>query len=142
MRKNPRRNLPITANPTMLPFAVAGVIEGHVLKQLDIGRETDTGIGALDQVVTEQSLGREAISHAFAESMDVVNRLAVKYGFAEQILLSVGYRLAVRICAGSIGKYLREAGGSCARQGNADAGLNDGIASFADPRNRIEDHSI
>ena len=100
----------------MLTLAVARVVERQVLEQFDVGRQTHAGVRALNQVVTEQGLRRKAIRQNAAERVHVVDRLAVKDGFSEQILLGVGNGLAVRIGARGVGEDAREPRGRCARQ--------------------------
>ena len=100
LREDPRRDLPVAANPAMLALAVAGVVERQVLEQLDVAGQADADVRAFDQVVAEQRFRRESGCPAMvAERPHVVDRLAVKDRFAEQILLRVGDGLAVGIGA-------------------------------------------
>ena len=94
--QNPGGDLPVAANPAVLALAVAGVVERHVFKQLDIGGQTHTDVRAFDQVVAQQGFGGKSMPKALIERRDIVDGFAVKNGFAEQVLLRVGYGLAYR----------------------------------------------
>ena len=100
----------------MLALAVAGVVERHVLEQLDVAGQADAHVGAFDQVVAEKSFGREAVADAIAERAHVVDGFAVEDGFTEEVLLGVGDGLAIGIGAGGIGEDAREVGGGGAGQ--------------------------
>ena len=63
----------------------------------------------------------------------IVDRFAVENRFEKQILLRVGYGLRVRIGAGVVGENAREPGGRGARQGDADARLDDRVTPLAGP---------
>ncbi len=109
----------------MLTLTETRVIARQVLKQLDVAGEADAGVRAFDQIVTEQGLGRKTGFENRGESLNVVNRFAMKDGFAEQVLLRVGNRPAVGIGSRGVRKHPRESGGGRARQRDAHAWLND-----------------
>src|SRR5262249_20481516 len=90
----------------------------------------------------QQTLHVEPSAERFGEFRDVVNSLAVKYSLAEQILVNVGDGPAVRIDAGAIGEDPRKTGGSGAGQCDADARLDNRVATPAIASFRIELHAV
>ncbi len=115
----------------MLAPDEARIVERYVFQQLDIRSHGDPGIRALNQIVTEQGFGRKAIRKHGPERLSIVDRLAMKDAFAEQVLLHVGYGAAIRIGAGGIGHDLREPRGRGAGQRYAHTRLDDGVTALA-----------
>ena len=62
LSEHPGSDLPIAANPTVQPLAVARVIQRQVFKQFDSRRQPHPGVSAFDQIVTQQTLVREAVA--------------------------------------------------------------------------------
>ncbi len=141
-RQDPRRDLPVAANPAMLALAVTHVVERQVLEQLNIAGQRHARVRPFDQIVAEQRFRGKAVAERGAERLHVVNRLAVKDRFAEQILLRVGNGLAVGIGSGGVGENAREARRRGAGQSDADARLNDGEAALARARHGIDLHAV
>ena len=65
-RQDPRRDLPIAANPAMLALAVADVVERKVLEQLDIAGQRHAHVRPFNQVVTEQRFRGKAIARPWS----------------------------------------------------------------------------
>ena len=83
--EDPRRYLPVAANPTMLTLAIGGVVERQVFEQFDFRGQPDARMSPFNQVMTKQRLQRKTIRENAAECPEFVNRLAMKDGFAKQI---------------------------------------------------------
>ena len=77
---------------------------GYSSKQLDVGHCPDAGEATFDQVVTEDVIRGESVGHGGGKRIDVVDSLAGEIGFAEQILIDVGYCRAIRIEPAAIGE--------------------------------------
>src|SRR5207302_11503445 len=97
---------------------------------------------SLDQVVAKQSFGRKTLSQNRMKCPDVIDRLAVKNRFSEEILLSVADGLAVWIGALGIGKYPGESGGVGVGQSDVDARLYDREAARTDACRRVDHHAV
>src|SRR5262245_51708954 len=115
----------------MLPLAVARVVIWELFEELYISRQTNADVNSLNEVVTQQSLFGKTPGQDFVEGLDVVNALAVIDRFAEDILVKIGNRLAIRIHAARIGeqpcKTRRRSGG----QSDTDARLDNRVTANA-----------
>src|SRR5206468_3566702 len=89
-RQDPRRNLPIAADPAVLPLAVAGVVIRKLLEEFHVGRQSHANMGSFDEIVTEQPLLRETPGQYFGEGLDVVDGFPVIDCGAEYVLIDVG----------------------------------------------------
>ena len=67
----------------MLALGEARIVEWHVLEQFDIGSQANACVRALDQIVAQQRLGGETVSHGIIEGGEIVDRFAVENRFAE-----------------------------------------------------------
>jgi hypothetical protein len=74
-----------------------------VIDDLDVGDEGRTGIEALEEVVRQQGILRHAPVERRRERVDVVEPLAGKDAFVEEILVDVRDRRRVRVHAGMAG---------------------------------------
>ncbi len=81
----------------MLPFAVARVVVGKVLEEFHVRGQSDPHVGAFNEVMTEQPLLREPPTEYLVKGTDIVNGLSMVDGVAEQVLIDVGNRLAIRV---------------------------------------------
>ena len=59
-REDPRCNLPVSANPSMLPFAVARVVVRELLEEFHVRGQGDANVCSFDEIVAEQPLLRES----------------------------------------------------------------------------------
>ncbi len=102
--QDPRRNLPVSAYPAVLPFAVARVVVGKLFEQFHIRGETDADMHSFDQVVTQQTLFGETPRENFVEGPDVVDSFSVINPFPKDVLIKIRDCLTVGIAPTSIGK--------------------------------------
>ena len=108
--------------------AVALVSLGKFIVKLDIARQAYPDMGTFDQIVTQHPLFRKTTGQYATEGAHVIDPLAMVRPFAAQILIHIGDRLGVRVDADSIAEEPAEYRYARARQGRADARLNDGVA--------------
>ena len=103
-RLQPVNDLPVAANPAVLPIPPRDVTARKDVEQLDVCRQTDAHIAAFQQIVAQQvrrwkSSGQEAM-----KGPQFVDAFAVITAFADQILVNVGDGMGVRIDPARIGK--------------------------------------
>ena len=125
----PIDDLPVAANPAMLPVPPADVTARKNIQQLDIGRQPHPHMAAFQQIVTEQvRLGKSSRQEA-VKGLQFVDAFAVIAAFADQILVNIGDSVRVGIDSARIGEDAREPCRPGARQRGADAGLNDRVTA-------------
>jgi len=111
-----------------------------ILEQHDIGCEPGAATEAFQKIVTEDAIFRDLRVDRGAESVDVVDALAGKDAFSEQILLHVGHSMRVKVERNVAGIDSGEgAGGTCGGI-CLDAGLDDAV-TLVDPSGFRVDHS-
>jgi hypothetical protein len=135
-REHPRCDLPVPANPAVLPLAEAGIIQRQVFEQLNPAGQPYARVRSFDQVVAQQKLAGKAVAENGLERVQVVNRLAVEHPFAKEILLGIGNGVAIWIGPAGIGKNPGKAGGRSAWERDTDTRLNDGESSPPMSRDR------
>src|SRR6185437_2008297 len=88
-RKQPLHNLPVSAQPAMFAAVVGTVMRGIILNHFDIACKASARVGALNQVMAEQGIAREAAVKNFVDSLNFINSLAGKNPLAIEILVNV-----------------------------------------------------
>ena len=101
--EEPLRNLPVATDPAVLPASVGGVVRRVVVDDFDVGDEAGASVGALDQIVRQESVSREAAIQHFVQDADFIDAFAGEDAFAEEILVDVGDGTRVDIEAGFAG---------------------------------------
>ena len=81
--KHPLHHLPVAAHPAMFAAGVGAVVRGVVVDDLDIGGEAGAGVGAFDEVVTEQGVAGEAAIEHGVQCGDFVDAFAGEDALAE-----------------------------------------------------------
>src|SRR5664280_451627 len=100
LAKNPRKQLPVAARPTVLARCGNIVTRRKVLKDLDIGDQSRAGKYALQQVVAENAAFRDTAGESGLEGIHIVNTLATVGALLEQVLINVGHGGGIWVDAG------------------------------------------
>ena len=137
-REQPEQDLPVAADPAVLPARVREHARRILVDQLDVRDERDARVQSLEQVVRQQRVLRHGVLERGHERVDVVEALAGEDAFAEQILVGVGHGGRVGIDAGVPGVEPREQRAGRAREGDADARLQDAVALGDAADRRVE----
>ena len=95
--QQPSQDLPVTAYPAMFPPILRAVVGWIVIHHLDICQQTDAGIGALDQVVAQQRILREAAIQHFMKDLDLIQTFSGEDAFAVQVLIDVGDGASINV---------------------------------------------
>src|ERR1051325_3145322 len=97
---------------------------------------------AFNQVVAQQRFGWKTSPYGTVECRHIIDRLAVEYGFTEQVLLRIRYGASVRIGARSVCENSRKTGSRRAGKSDAHTRLYDRETPLAHFGNRIENRSV
>ena len=124
----PAHDLPVAPDPAVLPRGERQVVRGIVIDEMDVGAQARSRVHALEQVVAEQRVGRNAPVERGAEGVDVVDALANVAAFVEEVLIDVGDRGGIRIEADVAGEDLRERRAVGALDAHLDPRLQHAIA--------------
>ena len=130
--QQPRRNLPVPANPAVPPVHVRAIARGIVLVQLHVGEQPRTRVAPFQQVVAEDAVLGEAPVERLLEGIDFVDALADERTFLEPVLVDVGDRVRIRVDTGVAPVQPRIPRPVGAGQAHGHAGLQDAVA-LADP---------
>ena len=95
--EDPGQQLPVAAHPAMLARRRDVVARGKFLDHLDVGDQTGARENALQQIVAEHRVLRNAALERGLEDVDIVDALAGIGAFFEQILIDVGNREGIGI---------------------------------------------
>ena len=125
----PGQQLPVSADPAMAAADVGGIGGGIFLVHLNIGQQARARVTALDQVMAEDGVVREARGHRALEGIHLVDALADERSLAEYILVYVGNRARVGVDAGIAAEQSRIVRARRAGQADADARLQDAVAN-------------
>src|SRR6266487_2214762 len=90
LAEQPLRNLPVATDPTVFPASVGGVVRRVVVDDLDIGYEASASVGALDEIVRQESVSWKAAIQHFMQDADFIDTLAGEDALPEEILVDVG----------------------------------------------------
>ena len=137
-RQNPIRDLPITANPAMLPAGVAQVTLRELVIELNIAGQAHPDVSAFNQVMAQQPLFRKPPGQHSTEGAHIIDPLAMVGAFTGEILIDVGNGLGVWINSDRVCEESAERRAARARQGRAHARLDDGVRAGQDPACGIE----
>ena len=136
-REEPQENLPVAPNPAMLPPRVGQDVRRIVVDDLDVRDESRAGVEALEQVVREERVLRDAALERRDERVHVVQPLPGEDALSEEVLVCVGYgpRIGIhpgvaRVDAGE--QRVRGAGLS-----DRDARLEDAVSLGDPPQPRV-----
>ncbi len=88
-RQQPADDLPVAADPALMPAHVARVTCGVVLVQQHVAQQARARITTLEQVVAEDPVVGKALLAGALERIDVVDALADERAFPEQVLVDV-----------------------------------------------------
>src|SRR5262249_53733293 len=135
-------DLPIATNPAMLATAVRAEVRGVVVDHFHIGEQAGAGVGALDEIVAENGVGRKAAVQNLAEDVDLVDAFAGETAFTEEVLIDVGDRLRVAVETGLSGIDVRKARAIGGLHTDADARLQDAVAFFDSVGYRVDASAI
>ena len=130
--EQPAHDLPVAAHPAMLAPVVGAVVRRIVVDDLDVAHQPGARVSALDQVVAEQRIAREAMLQHPAQGFDFVNALAGEDAFALQVLVNVGGGARVDVEAGLAGVDVGQPRLRRALHADADARLQNAVAGDDD----------
>ena len=126
--ENPRKQLPISARPPMLPGGRGFVMRREVIEKLGVCRQSGPRENALEKIVAKQGVVSYLAHESFFERVDVVDSFAGVRTLAEQILVNVGSGGCVRVNAARPGKhFLEKRTFSLRRQGGSNARLDNSV---------------
>ena len=100
----PIDDLPVAADPAMLPVPPRDVTAWENIQQLDIRRQTDAHMAAFEKIVTEQMRLGKSFRKQTVKSPQFVDAFAVITAFANQVLVNIGDGVGVGIDPARIGK--------------------------------------
>jgi hypothetical protein len=87
----------------VLPGGGDLVVDRELLEQLHVGDEPGAGEDALDEIMAQERIFRDAAGQRRGERIDVVDTLAGVRALAEEILVDVGDRRGIGIEPGRTG---------------------------------------
>jgi hypothetical protein len=82
-RQDPRKELPVSSNPTVKTLRVRHVTSWEIIVEFDIGGETYSGKRTLEEIVTEKGVLRNLSFHYGLKRLDVINPLTDIRAFGE-----------------------------------------------------------
>ena len=127
-RQQPRRNLPIPANPAV-PAAHVRAVAGRIfLVQLHVAQQPGPRVTPFQQVVAEYPVLGKASLERPLEGIDVVDPLADERALAEHVLVNIGDDARIRVDAGLAPAQPRIPRPVRARQAHRHARLQDAVA--------------
>ena len=142
LAEEPSCDLPVAAHPAVFAAGMGGVVRRVVVDDFDVGDEAGASVGALDEVVREESVAREAAVEYLVKDGDFVDAFAGEDAFAEEVLIDVGDGAGVDVEAGFAGVEGRKAGARCGGDADADAWLEDAVSLGDDARAGVDDRLI
>ena len=97
--EQPRQQLPVSAHPAVLPRRSNAVAFGIFLDDLDIRDQGRTGEDAFKEIMAQHRVFRNLARQRGFKAVDVIDALAGKGAFAEQVLIHIRYGKHVRVNA-------------------------------------------
>ncbi len=138
----PPGDLPVSADPAVLPARVDVVGRGMVFEDLDVGCESRAGETALEQVVREDRVFRDSPGERGLERVHVVNCFSGEAALAEEVLVDVGDGGRVGVDPRVAGGDLGERRAIRAFRSDGDARLDDRAARDDAPGLRIRPRKV
>ena len=126
--QEPRDDLPVAADPAVAAAHVGVVARRRILEQLHVADQSRACVAALQQVVAEDAVFRQAPAQHPLEGVDVVDALADERTLVEQVLIDVGDCARVGVDARVAAEQPRVACACGAGQADADTGLQNAVA--------------
>ena len=127
--QNPGQQLPVAAHPAVLARHLDIVARGKFLHQLDVGGQCGAREHAFEQIVAQDGVFGNLLQQCAFKGIDVVDALADKRTFLEQVLIDVGNRKGIRVQPiGARKSPLEQRTLRSDRQGRRHARLEDAIA--------------
>ena len=96
---DPIRDLPIAANPAMLPFDKAQIILRELIIQLDIAGQAHADVSAFNQIMAEEPRFGEPAGKHPVEGAYIIDAFAMVGTLAGQILIDIGNCIGIGIDA-------------------------------------------
>src|SRR5579863_4797879 len=124
----PFHNLPIAPQPAMLPAAISAVVRRVVLNYGDVGCQSDSCVGAFNQIVAQQRIPRKSSIEDAEHRVDFVNPFTRERTFSVEVLIHVGDGSCIRIEPGFSGKYGGQPGASRALNAYVDPRLQNSVS--------------
>ena len=103
-RLQPVDDLPIAANPAVLPIPPRDVTARKDIEQFDVRRQPHADMAAFQQIMAQQMRCWKSSRQEPVKCLQFVNAFAVITAFADQILVNIGDCMRVRIDPARIGK--------------------------------------
>ncbi len=127
-RPQVRHDLPVAPDPPVHPRGGGQVVRRVVVEDLDVARERDAQERALDQIVAEKGVVREAVVEQCSEQVDLEDPLAGERALAEDVLVCVGHRARVGVDAGDPRVHAGETAAARALERHAHPRLHEPVA--------------
>src|SRR4029453_101627 len=128
-RLQPIDDLPIAANPAVLPTPPRDVAIREDIEQLNVRRPPHAAMASFQQIMAQEVRYWKSFGQEPVKRVQFVNPFAVITAFADQILVNIRNGVRVRIDPARISKDALEPRGPRARQRGADAWLNDRVTA-------------
>ena len=137
-RQQPDGNLPVAPNPAVPAPGMVRIARRKAFIGDDVGDQRDPAVEALEQIVAEQRIFRDAAFHAAREGLDLVNALAHEDAGAEQVLIDVRHGARIDVDGRVAAKEAAERGAFRGVGRDLHARLEDGVAAHHAAGRRIE----
>jgi hypothetical protein len=134
-RKEPQEDLPVAADPAVLPACVGEHARRVVVHQFHVRDQCRPRVEPLEEIVRQQRVLRYRLAERRREGVDVVQPLPGEDALPEEVLIGVGHGGRVRVDAGVSGIQPREERARGAHERHADPRLQDAVA-LRDPADR------
>src|SRR3954447_1086754 len=121
---------------------VGAVMRRVVVNYFNIGDQSSARISALDQVMAEQRIAREAFLQNLTKRIDIVNPFAGKDALAIKILVNIGNRPRVDIKPSLAGINACQPGACRGVDTDADARLHNPVAPRDNVQLRIDQGAV
>ena len=131
-RQQPRRDLPVAANPAMAPADVGRIAAGYSSNSITSLTKPERAYAPSSRSWLRIAVFRQASADGFAQGVDVVDPLADERAFLKNILIDVGDGARVGIDARLAGEEAGEPRAAGAGHADADARLKNAVA-LGDP---------
>ena len=126
--QDPRQELPVTSDPTVVATRGHLVVGGELLEELHVGGQSSASEHALEEVMAEERILRHPALQGGLVGVEVVDPLPRVGPFAEQVLIHVGDGGRVGVHPSGPGDdALVDRAGRPRRQGRCQPGLEDRV---------------
>ena len=141
--EDPRRVLPVAADPPVRPRAPCKRRGGEGIRELHVAEKAAVQVGALERVVAEDALLGQGIAAAAGEQRaHVEDALARKAAAVEAVHIQLSAYAAVGVAAAGTGEYARPVARACALQLGGHARVQQTVAVRDHAAPRVHDRAV